>query len=462
MGEKRRKNGTLITQGGLLSAFSIGIALLTLIRHIPATNIIGDEGSGYYCGAYELYMVLLFLAAHSLPDAMGKLIAVRVNRGQYKNANQVFRAGLFFCLSAGILLGGFLFLFSNGIADGILKMSLSRLAMQCLAPALFLSLMASAFRGYFQGMGSMMPTSASKLVGAVIQFVMCLVVGYMVCSYGKKAAMVLNEASYGPSFGAAGVAVGIAVGELFALAFLFLLYSAYNRTFKRQMVRDTTKELESMTSLFGLIGMTMLPFLVNGLLLHSNVLLNQIIYNHGLLSKEQAVLATEYGIYYGKYHILIGIPIAVLTVMAGNFLNVYGKLITRENYHHARRLFTDSLKEILVVSGISTLVLMIISGSFVEILYKGDSVTAIKMLRMGSIAIVFYGLALLSGAALQGYGKIWFSTVTILAGLVVQAVLLKVLMSVTELGIYSVVIANIVFPLVIFVGNLLFLKKCQE
>ncbi|MBD5542956.1 MAG: oligosaccharide flippase family protein [Lachnospiraceae bacterium] len=462
MGEKRRRNGTLITQGGLISAFSIGIALLALIRQIPITNMIGDEGSGYYCGAYELYMVLLFLTAYSLPDALGKLIGVRINRGQYKNANQVFRAGLFLCLIAGILLGGILFLLGNGIAEHMLYLPLSRLALQCLAPALFFALLASAFRGYFQGMGSMMPTSASRLLGTVIQFVMCLVIGYMVFSYGEKAAVILNDASYGPAFGAAGASLGIAAGELFALAFLLLLYSAYNRTFKKQMIRDTTKNSEEFSQLFGLVGITMLPFLINGFLLHCNVLLNQMIYNHGLISKGQAVLAEEFGIYYGKYHILTGIPIALLTVMAGNFLTVYSRLITRENYHHARRLFVDGLKEILVVSGIGTLALMLLAGPLVELFYKGDSVMAIKMLRMGSIAIVFYGLALLTAAALQGHGKIWFSTITILAGLVIQAVLLKVLLGVTELGIYSVVIANIVFPLVIFVGNLLFLKKCQE
>lgn len=462
MGEKRRRNGTLITQGGLISAFSIGIALLLLIRQIPITNMIGDEGNGYYCGAYEFYTVLLFLTAYSLPDAMGKLIALRVNRGQYKNAGQVFKAGFLLCLVAGFLLGGIQLLFGNGIAEQIVALPFGGLALQCLAPALFLTLIASAFRGYFQGMGSMMPTSVSKLLSAVIQFVMCLAVGYMIFSYGEKASVVLNEASYGPAFGAAGVSVGIAAGELFSLAFLILLYCAYNRNFKRQVMRDTTKNIENLSQLLGLLGMTMLPFLVNGLLLHCNVFLNQIIYNHGLAAKEQAVLATEFGIYYGKYHILTGIPIAILTVMAGNFLNIYSKLIARGNDYHGRRLFTDSIKQILAVSGISTLMLMILAGPLVEILYKGDSVMAIKMLRMGSIAVVFYGLALLTGAALQGCGKIWLSTITILAGLLVQSILLKVLIEVTELGIYSVVIANIVFPLVIFVGNLLFLKKCQE
>lgn len=460
MGEKRKRNTTLITQGGLMSAFSIGIALLILIRQIPITNLIKDEGNGYFCGAYEFYTVLLFLTAVTLPDALGKLMAVRVNRGQYRNANQVFKAGFFLCLVLGIVLSGLLFLFSKGIAGHILALPLIELSVKCLAPSLFIVLLSSAFRGYFQGMGTMMPTSASKLLSALIQFIMCLVIGHMVFSYGEKAAVVLNEPSYAQAFGSAGVSLGILVGEVFSLLFLALLYAAYHKTFQKQILRDTTKNIESFSKLFSLIGVTFLPFMVNALLMHGNILLNQILYNHS--GGEQTVLATEFGIYYGKYYVLTGIPVAILTVMAGNFLTIYNKMIIRENYYHARRLFMDALKEVLIVSGISALVLLIFAGPFIELLYKGDSVMAVKMLRMGSIAVVFYGLALLTGAALQGYGKIWFSTISILMGLFVQAVLLEILLNVTELGIFSVVIANIVFPLVIFVGNLLFLRTCQE
>ena len=50
----------------------------------------------------------------------------------------------------------------------------------------------------------------------------------------------------------------------------------------------------------------------------------------------------------------------------------------------------DGLKEILIVSGISAVILILLAGPVVEILYKGDSVTAIKMLRIGSISVVFY------------------------------------------------------------------------
>lgn len=462
MGDKRRRNGSLITQGGLISAFSIGIALLLLIRQIPVTNIIGDEGNGYFCGAYELYMVFLFLTAYGIPVAMGRIIAQRVNRGQYRNAKQVFKTGFFLCLILGIVLSILLLLLSGIFTKQLLKLPSSRLAFQCLIPSLLIVLPASAFRGFFQGMGSMMPTSASKLLGAIIQFVMCLVIGCMVFSYGEKAAVVLNEPSYASAFGASGVSLGILIGEIFSLAFLILLYLAYYKNFKKQVLRDTTQNTESVSEIFSLLGLTLLPFMVNALLLHGNVIVNQIIYNHAMAAKEQTVLATEFGIYYGKYHILTGIPIAVLTVMAGNFSTIYGKLIIRENFHHARRLFMDSLKEILAVSVISVLVLMILAGPLVEILYKGDSVTAIAMLRMGSVSVIFYGLALLTGAALQGYGKIWFFNISIIAGMVLQAVILKVLAEVTELGIYSVVIANIVFPLIIFIGNMLFLKKCQE
>lgn len=462
MGEKRRRNGSLITKGGLISVFSIGVALLLLIRQIPVTNLIGDEGMGYFAGAYQLYMVFVFLTAYSIPTAMGKMIALRVNRGQYKNAGQVFKAGFYFCLILGVVIGILLLLFSGVLIEQLLKLPLSKLAFLCFIPTLLVVLVSGAFLGFFQGMGSMMPTSVSKLVSAVIQFVMCLVIGYMVLSYGEKVAVVLNENSYASAFGATGISLGILIGEIFALVFLVLLYMAYNKSFKNQVIRDTTKNTESITEIISMLLVSLLPFMVGALMLHGNVIVNQIIYNHTMVAKEQLALATEFGIYYGKYHILTGIPIALLTVMAGNFSNVYGKLIARENYYHAKRFFSDGLKEILIVSGVSAVILILFAGPFIEIFYKGDSVTAIKMMRIGSVAVVFYGLALLTKAALWGHGKIWISNITIIIGLVISALLLKILLITTDLGILAVVIANIVFPLIIFTENILILRKCQE
>lgn len=462
MGEKRRKNGSLISKGGLISAFSIGVALLLLIRQIPVTNLIGDEGMGYFAGTYELYMVFVLLTAFSIPTAMGKMIALRVNRGQYRNANQVFKTGFFFCLILGIVLGVVLLLFSGSLTEGLLKLPYGKLAFCCFIPTLLVVLVSSAFLGFFQGMGSMMPTSVSKLISAVIQFVMCLVIGYMVYSYGKKASVVLNEPSYASAFGATGISLGILTGEIFALLFLVLLYFAYNKTFHKQVLNDTTKTTETTAEIISMLLAALAPFMVGSLLLHSNVIVNQIIYNQSMVTADQLTLATNYGIYYGKYYVLTGIPIAILSVMAGNFSNIYGKMIARENYYHAKRFFTDSLKEILIVSGVSALILIVLAGPLIEILYKGDSVTAIKMMRIGSVAVVFYGVAFLTQAALCGHGKIWLSNSTIIASIVIQALLLKILLITTELGILAVVIANIVFPLIISIGNMLILKKCQE
>lgn len=462
MGEKRRKNGSLITRGGLLSVFSIGIALLLYIRLIQAANVIGDEGMGYFAGAHELYMLLLLVTAYGIPRAMGKMIALRVNRGQYRNARKVWKTGLAFCLVLGIILGVILLLFGEIFSAQLLKLSYSRLAVWCFAVSLPVVLTAAAFSGFFQGMGSMMPTSVSKLVSAVIQLVMCFVSGHLVFSYGQKVAVVLNDSSYAAAFGAAGVALGVLAGEFFALAFLVLLFAAYYKSFHNQVLRDTTKSTETTQDIIRMLAVTMLPFLLLTLLLHCNVFVNQIIYNHTIMAAEQLTLATEYGIYYGKYYVLTGIPTALLAVMAENFAGIYKKMLARENYYHAKRFLAESIREVLMVSGISALVLIVLSGTFVELFYKGDSVTAAKLLRIGSVAIVFYGMAFLTGAALYCHGRLWTFVVISGVAFVAEALLFKVLLLTTGLGILAAAIVNLVFPLIILAGNILFLRKCQE
>ena len=55
---KKNSAKDLITQSTILAAASIIVRLIGLIYRIPLTNIVGNEGMGYYGFAYEVYQIL--------------------------------------------------------------------------------------------------------------------------------------------------------------------------------------------------------------------------------------------------------------------------------------------------------------------------------------------------------------------------------------------------------------------
>ncbi len=463
MGEKRKQSSNFIVSGGLVSAFSIVILLLMYIRQIPLTNFILDEGNGIYACVYELFMVFVLIGSYSLPLAISKMVAVRINRGQYKNAGRVIKTGMLAAIIFGIAVTLLTMVLSGFLTKTIMLVDFAKFAFMCLIPALTFVMMSSVLQGYFQGQGTMMPTCTSKLIGQMIQFVMCLIFASGMADYGKKAGVVLNENSYQSAFGVSGAAIGILLGEIFTFVFLILLYCVYSKKVKKQSLLDNTKNLENMGSLLRVLIVAVLPFLVNTLVMRLNLLINQRIFNGYMVGKGQSqTMLTEFGIYYGKYHILMQIPLVFLLILALNFRTVYAKLAARGNSAQLSRAFRDGAMQTLVFGAIASLIFTFAGGMIVEILYKGDSVIASKMLRIGSFAILLYGMAFFTSAALHAREKMWANSIGIGIALVLQAILLKVLLVTTDLGVQSLVVVNLVFPLLIIGFNTLMLKKYFE
>ena len=89
MATKKSSNNFLV-QGGLLAAASIIVRFIGLLYRLPLTDIIGDEGMGYYSSAYSIYNIALLISSYSLPLAVSKLVASRVIKKEYKNSFRIF------------------------------------------------------------------------------------------------------------------------------------------------------------------------------------------------------------------------------------------------------------------------------------------------------------------------------------------------------------------------------------
>ena len=77
MGKRNRRTNNFIVQGSILAIAGLIVRIIGLLYRVPMTNIIGDEGMGYYSFAFEPYSVMLLLSYHGLPTAVSKLVAAR-------------------------------------------------------------------------------------------------------------------------------------------------------------------------------------------------------------------------------------------------------------------------------------------------------------------------------------------------------------------------------------------------
>ena len=94
-----------------------------------------------------------------------------------------------------------------------------------------------------------------------------------------------------------------------------------------------------------------------------------------------------------------------------------------------------------------------------KLVYPSDNGLAGVLLLIGSGAVMFYSLSTITNAVLQGIGRMSVPVINATISLIVHVILLVILLYGFNLGIYAVVIANMVFALLMCIMNAVMIKK---
>ena len=95
----------------------------------------------------------------------------------------------------------------------------------------------------------------------------------------------------------------------------------------------------------------------------------------------------------------------------------------------------------------------------VLLLFGGTNGVAGKLLMLGSFTILLNGMSNISNGVLQGIGKPKIPMITAAVALVVDVIVVVALLMFTDLGIYALLVAMIVYAIVVCVMNDFFMKK---
>lgn len=108
--KKTKKKDDFLMQGAILAVAMFLTKIIGVVYRIPLTNILGDEGNGFYGYAFEVYAMALMLSTFSLPVAVSKLVSARLAMHQKRNAFRVFLGALAFSIVVGLVISLLIFL----------------------------------------------------------------------------------------------------------------------------------------------------------------------------------------------------------------------------------------------------------------------------------------------------------------------------------------------------------------
>lgn len=446
---QQKKKDSFVLQAGILAAAGIIVKIIGLLYRSPLTSIIGLEGNGYYSSAINIYTIILLVSSYSIPSAISKVIAQRLAYKEFRNAQRVFQCALIYV----IVVGGIASLLTFFGAPLLGKVENAVPVLRVFAPTIFFSGLLGVLRGYFQAHGSMMHTSISQILEQILNAVVSILAAYllkdMVADQGET-----KQAIYGAS----GSALGTGAGVVIALLFMFGMYQLNAGIIRRRIEKDRTPVQETYGDIFRVIITTVTPFILSTFIYNCSTVVNMTIYQHFMIDIEgmdETAVAIQYGIFATQAISIVNIPIAIASsISSASIPGISGTFATHKEKETRHKVWQATHMTMLLAIPCAV-GLLVLAKPIVQFIYPQKEAldTAAKLLRVLAVTVVLYGLSTLTNAVLQGIGRVNIPVIHAIVALAAQVTLLIALLLYTELDLYVLAIANIVYSLIMCILN---------
>jgi stage V sporulation protein B len=417
--------------------------MLGFIPRIALPRIIGAEGVGLYQLAYPFFIVLVTVITGGLPLAIAKMVAEAEGENRPEKSRQILRTGLTLSVGLGIFFTIVALVSASWVSNVILTDHRVYYTFIAMIPMIGIVAVSAIYRGYFQGRQNMIPSALSSVFESIVRIFFMLWFSWLLLPKGI-------------AFAAAGAMLGVTVGEIGGmLAILWQYYVITKRDKKttpileQQMIEkevipsdpDTVKSTSPI--LRRLLGVS-IPVTASRLVGSFSYLLESIITVRSLALAGIATAAAtaQYGSLQGMVIPLLLLPGALTSSLAVSLVPSLSEAAARKDLPTIHKRMHQALRLALVTGAPFAVLMYVLAVPLCNLLY-GNPDTAPMLKLMAPFALFIYVQAPLQ-AALQAMDRPGRALINTLIGAVVKIILIVILASQPEYGIYGAIIAIIV------------------
>lgn len=463
------KSRNFIAQGSILAIVGIICRLIGMLYRIPLIQIIGTTGNGYYTSAYSIYNILLIMSSYSLPTAISKVISVRLAGERYDDVRRVLRVAFIYATIIGGLMCLVMYFGADPIAQ-FMEKPFCGYAIRTLAPTIWIMAYLGTLRGYFQSSGNMIPTAISQLLEQIVNAVVSVVMAVILFDYGTKANLIYDETEYGYAYGAAGGTLGTGAGALIALLFFLLMLVLYGRLprgngmptregYGKSSIgrsprhRGLRYRPESWGRISSVLILTLLPILISSTVYNISTVLDDLVFSRIMASVGLSGSVVFLWGVFGEYRILFNIPVAMANSLSSSVIPTLTNAAEIRDTKQVTMKIKVSLKFVTLISMPAAAGLFTLAPTVCDIIFAGnDNAILVNVLRVGCPAIVLFSISTITNAILQGLGALSAPLKNSFFALIVHLLVLGGLVYLMQ-DIYSVILANTVFALIVCLLN---------
>lgn len=493
----RKQPGARVRQSFLHGALLLtaGVLLVKVVGalfKIPLSAVITEDGMGYFSTAYSFYNVIFSIATAGFPVAVSRMVSENDSLGRWRDVRRIRQAASPVFLLTGavgtglMILGAPLYTHAVGNAGALP-------AMLALAPSVLLCSLAAVYRGYYEGLRNMTPTTVSQVIEALAKLLFGLSGAYFVMARASRefaaSGTVLGRAVADGAeaqrticaFGAAAAILGVTLGSALSLLYLHLrdrrgdgIPAAQlarapqpqpRRTLARQLVRSSIPIAVGAVamSISGLIDASFLQTRIAHILRTDPAPLLAMYAGsipQANLDAPESIPNYLFGCYNMALTLFMIVP-SVTQAFGVSALPSVTHAFARGVKAELRAAMETVLRATSIFALPAGIGLSVLAGPIARLVY-GDRpstpIIAAALAAMGA-ASIFAAVTTPLGSMLQAVGHMELPVILVLSGLVVKVVLNYILAGVPQINILGGGISTLVCYVLVTVAELFALVR---
>ena len=436
--------------------------ILGFIYKIPLGNILGDEGYSMFMGAYSIYNIFFTLATAGLPVALSRLVAEADANGRVRQEDKLFRVALAAFTVMGTVFALIMFCFPEWLAAVYLENPDAALSIRAMSPAILLVCMVSAYRGYCQGNGNMLPTTVDEVLEVLFKVISGLIISVVLLKLFEGQANALPIGSAGAIFG---VSIGSIISLLYMVVYKRRNYSLMSGPYTGgRDPNDVPDDDDTVSSAMEIVKQLLsigIPIAFGACIMallnsvDSKLCMNRLQAAAGFNYQQAKVL---YGVY-GKAQTLFNLPAAFITPLTISIVPAISAALAKGNKEEAAIITEDSMRISSFVSIPMGVGLCVMSYPIMNVLYPGSHNAGPGLLSIMGIASFFVCIVLMENAILVSSGKEKLTMVTLISGSLLKIIINWFLVAQPHINIYGAPVGTLVSYFYMAALNYVFMSR---
>ncbi len=429
-------------------------AYLTCLWQARLTSVYGEWGSSYYSSAFCWFFLPAAPILAGLYEAVSAMVVNRLERGRERDARRAVRSAFLTGFLLSVLCALVLFLLSGFLTGSGFRVPLASMALRVMAPALCCLVIMTVLAGGLDGFGCLSAAGLVKIFFCLSLFISSTLFARPFAEYGQKVGALLQDAQYGPAYGAVGGAVSLTFSAVLGMVAAVILWISRHSVIRERVQMAMPSQPEPLGQQMSAALITSLPTALPLLFLGIAGVVQACFFFR--FSGENGTVSSgallEWGTYAGKSAALFLGP-ALMALLFAKYMQPGMKVsYLQRNQKRLRERCMISLRSMLLLTVPFAVALLVLARPFLEVFFRdSDNALAQSLMRLESIALVLFGLAAVLGAVMLSMDMMGMLAAGMAISLSVYAAALYVLISLLKMGVRGAVFANIILLLTLCV-----------